>query len=247
MSLITSDSWLFTKFTNRNWSQDNYILPASQKYSPLFITARKRNLRRIWFYTCLSFCPWGGGGICPIACWDTHTPWDQRQHPEDQRQAPPRTRGKYPPEQTPHPGSRHPLGPEAGTPPSAVHAGRYGQQASGTHPIGIQSYFVYDFWSAYNRYYTLKGNIGNCFKRNIFKLFLKQDGIYSITIITKAVLEIVNIVHNFERANNRYYLEKGNIDNWFKWNLFKLFLKNRHLLSKKTKKQFQPMSLFSGT
>ena len=45
----------------------------------------------------------------------------------------------------PAPGSRHhPAGPGAGpprsrTPPSTVHAGRYGQQAGGTHPIGMQS------------------------------------------------------------------------------------------------------------
>ena len=39
-------------------------------------------------------------------------------HPLDQRQAP-------------NPGSRHPSG--------AVHAGRYGQQADGTHPTGMQS------------------------------------------------------------------------------------------------------------
>ena len=48
------------------------------------------------------------GGVCPIAYWDN------------------------PP----------PPGPEAGTPlgadtPSTVHAGRYGQQAAGTHPTGI--------------------------------------------------------------------------------------------------------------
>ena len=36
----------------------------------IFITARKRNLRRLCFYRCLSFCPWGGvcgcsgGGMC---------------------------------------------------------------------------------------------------------------------------------------------------------------------------------------
>ena len=36
-------------------------------------------------------------------------------HPQDQRQAP----------------------------PSAVHAGRYGQQAGGTHPTGMQSCFLY--------------------------------------------------------------------------------------------------------
>ena len=75
------------------------------------------------------------GGVCPIACWNTHTsPWDQRQAPPG---------ADTPPEQTP------PLGPEAGTPAeqtppgtdtlSAVHAGRYGEQAGGTHPAGMQS------------------------------------------------------------------------------------------------------------
>ena len=43
---------------------------------------------------------------------------------------------RHPP-QTRHPQSRQPLG--ADTPPSAVHAGRYRQQASGTHPTGMQS------------------------------------------------------------------------------------------------------------
>ena len=40
------------------------------------------------------------------------------------------------PEQTP-PGSRHPQG--------AVHAGRYGQQAGGTHPTGMHTCFQYMF------------------------------------------------------------------------------------------------------
>ena len=59
---------------------------------------------------------------------------NQRQVPSDQRQAPP------PPDQR-----QAPPGPEAGTPPSrhplpsAVHAGRYGQQESGTHPTRMQS------------------------------------------------------------------------------------------------------------
>ena len=34
-----------------------------------------------------------------------------------------------------------PLGPD--TPPSAVHAGRYGQQAGSTHPTGMQSCFYH--------------------------------------------------------------------------------------------------------
>ena len=53
--------------------------------------------------------------------------------------------GIHPPEQAP-PGKRHPPG--ADTPwdetpaPCAVHAGRYGQQAGGTHPTGMQSCFM---------------------------------------------------------------------------------------------------------
>ena len=66
------------------------------------------------------------GGICPIACWNTHppgpeagTPQDQTapSSPQDKRQAPPRTRSPI---------------------PIAVHAGIYGQ-AGGTHPTGMQS------------------------------------------------------------------------------------------------------------
>ena len=41
-------------------------------------------------------------------------------------------------EQTPHPPDQ--ALPEAGTPLGAVHAGRYGQQAGGMHPTGMQSY-----------------------------------------------------------------------------------------------------------
>ena len=59
---------------------------------------------------------------------------------------PPGTRGRHPPS---GPGTPRPLEqtspPGTGTfprcrhPPSAVHAGRYGQQAGGTHPTGMQS------------------------------------------------------------------------------------------------------------
>ena len=51
---------------------------------------------------------------------EADTPHDQRQTPpHDQRQTTP--------------------GPEADPPPFAVYAGRYGQQAGGTHPTGMQS------------------------------------------------------------------------------------------------------------
>ena len=53
------------------------------------------------------------------ACWDT-TP-----HPRDH--SPPLT--------------RHPPGPDTPPPPRAEHTGRYGQQAGGMHPTGMQSCF----------------------------------------------------------------------------------------------------------
>ena len=43
------------------------------------------------------------------------------------------------------PGSRHPsdqASPRSRHPPGAVHAGRYGQQAGGTHPTGMHSCFI---------------------------------------------------------------------------------------------------------
>ena len=65
----------------------------------LFITARKRSLRRLCFHRCLSV---QGGGVCLNACWDTHPP------------------DRYPLGRYTQPGQVHPL---AGTPPGAVHAG----------------------------------------------------------------------------------------------------------------------------
>ena len=68
--------------------------------------------------------------------------------PEAGTPLPPRTRGRtpHPQEQTPPPPGSRPLPDQAPPrsrppwdPPSAVHAGRYGQQAGGTHPIGMQS------------------------------------------------------------------------------------------------------------
>ena len=60
------------------------------------------------------------------------TPYGSRQLPWDQRQAPPE-QTHTPLEQT------HP--PPEQTPPSAVHAGRYRQQAGGRYPTGMQSCF----------------------------------------------------------------------------------------------------------
>ena len=63
----------------------------------------------------------------------------------------PSPRNRHPPPLRPEnsPWSRHPPPPPgADTPPSrAVHAGRYGQQAGGMHPTGMQScLFVFSNW-----------------------------------------------------------------------------------------------------
>ena len=96
-----------------------------------FITARKRSLQRLCFYTCLSFCPWRGE-VCPQCMLGYHPPGTRQPPgagtPYHQDQAPPGS-GHPPPEQTP-PGTR---------PPGAVHAGRYGQRAGGMHHTGMQS------------------------------------------------------------------------------------------------------------
>ena len=64
------------------------------------------------------------GGVCPIA-WGVHPPPRQNllRAGNPSRQTTPR--------QTP---------PWADTPPCAVHAERYGQQAGGTHPTGMHSF-----------------------------------------------------------------------------------------------------------
>ena len=87
-------------------------------------TTRKRSLRRLCFYTRLSFCPYGGSvqaGIPPLGPGTPPGP----DTPSDQ--APPRT--------------RHPS-PGPGTCPCAVHAARYGQRAGGMHPTGMQSCYI---------------------------------------------------------------------------------------------------------
>ena len=103
----------------------NYSLRRSVKFSCIF-TARKRSLRRLCFTrVCLST-----GGRIP---------------------------GQVPPGPGTPPGTRYPLGPGTPSmtkytlrdqvhspwdqvhPPGAVHAGRYGQQAGGTHPTGMHS------------------------------------------------------------------------------------------------------------
>ena len=122
-------------------------------------TARKRSLGQgnIFSSVCQEFCT--RGGVCLSAYWDTTPPPHQAKGPGTpleqtppgpgtpragtaptleqtcpQTRHPPPNRypqSRHPQEQAPPP-SRHP-------PPScAVHAGRYGQQAGGMHPTGMQ-------------------------------------------------------------------------------------------------------------
>ena len=83
----------------------------------------------------VSVCPRG----CLPHCMLGYTPRPEADTPPPGAD-PPGTRGRHPPprEQTPPgpeadpSGSRHP-------PPPKVHAGRYGQQASSTHPTGMHT------------------------------------------------------------------------------------------------------------
>ena len=77
-------------------------------------TARDEVGARLCFYTCVIL--FRGGGLSLSACWDTPRQVD----PPPARQKPP---GKE-------------------TPPCAVYAGRYGQQAGGMHPTGIQFFLL---------------------------------------------------------------------------------------------------------
>ena len=111
-------------------------------------------LRRLCFYTCLSFCS-QGGGVCLSACWDTtptgpgtplgaDTPWTR--HPQSRH--PPGA--DTPPGAGTLPRSRHPQ--EADTPWDQAHPpgpGVHPQQtatvADGTHPTGMHS-CLNSFW-----------------------------------------------------------------------------------------------------
>ena len=106
-------------------------------------TARKRILRRLCFYTCLSFC---SRGVSASVHAGIHTPRadipreqtppgaDTLQSRHPQADTP---QSSHPQEQTPTipPGANTPL--EQTPPLHAVHAGRYGQQAGGRHPTGM--------------------------------------------------------------------------------------------------------------
>ena len=107
----------------------------------VIFNARKPSLRRLCFYTCLSvilFTGEGGQYLGRYPSGPGTPPCRTRYTPRPGTppgQVSPGT--KYPPQP---PGTRYtPLQ----VPPQAVHAGRYGQQAGGTHPTGMHSCSIY--------------------------------------------------------------------------------------------------------
>ena len=150
----------------------------------MFITARKRSLRRLCFYTCLSVLR--GRSTWEGTPWQVHPPGmytpPRQVHPPD-RYPPP---GQVPPGRYTHrrrytPGQVHtPLAgmppgrniPWTGTPHTTVHLG-YGQQSGGTHPTGMHSCF--DFLFPFNKNYfsTFFGKFNKRFmERNGTQFFL---------------------------------------------------------------------------
>ena len=92
----------------------------------------QRNWGKVMFLH-LSVILFTGGGLPHCMLGYTPPPQNQRQAPPrpEAGTAPPRPQEGTPEEQTPPPRDQ--------APPSAVHAGRYRQQAGGTHPTGMQS------------------------------------------------------------------------------------------------------------
>ena len=98
-------------------------------YSIIF-TARKRSLRRLCFYTCLSVILFmGEGGGCVSQYSMVRQPC---------RKTPPGRQTLQ--EDRPLPGRQTPQGRHHEDPQGALHAGRYGQQAGGTHPTGMDTW-----------------------------------------------------------------------------------------------------------
>ena len=147
------------------------------------VTARKRSLGQgnIFSSVCQEFCSRGGLPQCMLGYHHHPHPPPQEQTPPRSRHFPPEADNPPPeadPSEAPPPRSRHPPGadppPEADTPleadtpwsrhtaprkqtpPCAVHAGRYRQQAYGMHPTGMQSCWFFR---------RLRLNISTCFFR----------------------------------------------------------------------------------
>ena len=97
----------------------------------LLPAATKLGQVNIFSSVCQEFRPKGDGESAPLHAGIHHPP--RTRHPP----------GPDPP--GPDPPGPDPPGPDT---PGAVHAGRYGQQAGGTHPTGMHTFFfVLIIWS----------------------------------------------------------------------------------------------------
>ena len=94
-----------------------------------FVTVRKRSLRRLCFYTCLSFCSQGGGGSASVHAW-IPPPSPRTRHTPPEQTPPPR-------DQAPPPRSRHPHRTRPSLPYCYCHV--TATAADGTHPTGMYS------------------------------------------------------------------------------------------------------------
>ena len=96
------------------------------KVTSTYLPSANEVAERLWFYTCLSFCP--QGGVCPSACCDTPPPG----------QTPPGSRDPLPL------GSRHPPRESRHQPPSVADTPKQtATVADGTHSTGMHSCVIY--------------------------------------------------------------------------------------------------------
>ena len=158
------------------WTSWNFLSEHFLKYGQQLITARKGNLRRLCFYTCMSFCPQGGvpGQVLPVR----YTPGRYAPGQGTPQAGTPRagtTPRQVPPRQVHPPKQVHPLGrytplgrysprqvppgrypswagtpPWAGSPPATVHAGI--QSTSGRYA---------SYWNAFLLNYKNSSNVLN--------------------------------------------------------------------------------------
>ena len=131
-----------------SYFQDNLAAKCGTFYKAhVLVTARKRSLRRLCFYTCLSVHRGGVPGTPPGQVHPLgQVPLPRAGTPSLGRYTP---LGRYPPGQV-HPPGRY-------TPPRAVHAGRNGQQAGGTHPTGMHSCLTINL-SIFQPFRSINGN-----------------------------------------------------------------------------------------
>ena len=98
---------------------------ADELYINFLLPANKVCEGYVFTPVCQRFC---SQGVCLLQCMLGYTPHQSRHSPS----------GANTPRADTQPMSIHP-------PPCAVHAGRYGQQAGGTHPTGMHTCLRYIF------------------------------------------------------------------------------------------------------